>query len=83
MENLGERFHRPRLPRPGGTEEQEDARRPIGRIEAGLIHLNVGRDVLQRARLTDHLLFEQLDEIAARLPGKRRVFRFHRHDRAL
>jgi hypothetical protein len=66
VKNLSERFDGAGLSRAGRAEQEKDAGGPVRRTQAGLIHLDVRDDVLQRTRLTDDLPRQQFDEIAER-----------------
>ena len=62
VQDLCQRFDGAGLARAGGAEEEEDSGGTIGRREAGLIHLHVGRDVLQSCGLADDLAVQEIDE---------------------
>ena len=65
VQHLGERLHRARLAGAGRAEQQEDARRAVGRRKSRLVHLQVRDDVLHRRGLSHHLAGQHLDQCAS------------------
>jgi hypothetical protein len=63
MEDFGKCLDCAGLTSAGWTKKQKDARGAIRRAEAGLIHLDIGNDVLQGAGLADDFPQQQFDEI--------------------
>jgi hypothetical protein len=68
VQDVGDRLDGAGLAGPRRTQQQEDADRPVRRIQPRLVHLDARNDVLQGARLADNLPRQQLDEVTERRP---------------
>src|SRR5207245_11578458 len=64
VKDFSKRFGGSSFTRARGTEQKEDAGGPVGGVEAGLVHLDVGYDVLEGARLTVSFAGMQFNQIA-------------------